>query len=150
MTQPLHTLLQLHNAFHQRLVVAINKMETVNYDETAFRQTKVIFEEYLVAIHWKSPYPVIYLPVSGLEGENLITASSKMEHWKQQPEPLLRCLDRLHVTPKYVGDRSSKPKVSVEAVYTVMVEGQKRICFVGTVEEGIVSVRSRRLVVELI
>ena len=65
------------------LIVAINKMDMVGYDKSAFEKMKRGVSDYLGAIGFDKP--VSYVPVSAYDSENLIKRSRKMNWYKGRP-----------------------------------------------------------------
>jgi len=65
------------------LIVAVNKMDMVNYDKGAFDKIKHSISDYLTAIGFDKP--VSYVPVSAYDSENLVKSSSKMGWYKGRP-----------------------------------------------------------------
>lgn len=78
----------------KQLVVVINKMDLVNYKKEKFMKLKQKIERFLNKIGIK---PVSYVPVSCLEGENIVLKSKKMKWYKA--EPLVKILDKLKNLP---------------------------------------------------
>lgn len=75
-----------------RLVIAINKMDLVDYSESVFgaiRQEFTSFAKKLDVRHIK------FIPVSALKGDNVVTSSERMNWY--QGEPLLRYLEEVYV-----------------------------------------------------
>jgi sulfate adenylyltransferase large subunit len=56
-------------------VIAVNKMDLVDYDQDVFRQIRAEFEPFLHRVGAKDPY---FLPLSALKGDNVVTASKTM------------------------------------------------------------------------
>jgi bifunctional enzyme CysN/CysC/sulfate adenylyltransferase subunit 1 len=74
------------------LVVAINKMDLVDWNEERFLEIKNQFEEFLPRLDIKD---VKFIPVSALKGDNIVTAS---EHTPWYPGPtLLGHLETVHI-----------------------------------------------------
>lgn len=74
------------------LVVAINKMDLVDWNEERFLEIKNQFEEFLPRLDIKD---VKFIPVSALNGDNIVTAS---EHTPWYPGPtLLGHLETVHI-----------------------------------------------------
>jgi bifunctional enzyme CysN/CysC/sulfate adenylyltransferase subunit 1 len=74
------------------LVVAINKMDLVDWSEERFLEIKDQFEEFLPRLDIKD---VKFIPVSALNGDNIVTAS---EHTPWYPGPtLLGHLETVHI-----------------------------------------------------
>ena len=82
----------------REIIVAVNKMDLVAYEEGVFERIKTDFQE----LNAKSTYTeqkVTYIPVSALEGENVAKKSSKMP-WYNGPD-LLGYLDSLEAAGLY-------------------------------------------------
>ena len=75
------------------LIVAINKMDLVNYAEDVFSR---IVEEYENYSQKLDIHDIVYIPVSALKGDN-VTAKSKKMPW-YDGTTLLHCLENIHVT----------------------------------------------------
>jgi bifunctional enzyme CysN/CysC/sulfate adenylyltransferase subunit 1 len=74
------------------LVVAINKMDLVDWNEERFLEIKNQFEEFLPRLDIKD---VKFIPVSALKGDNIVTHS---EHTPWYPGPtLLGHLETVHI-----------------------------------------------------
>ena len=83
------------------VVVAINKMDMVDYDEVVF---DAIVEQYkALAIELKLK-DVYYIPMSALKGDNIITASAEFPWFKG--EALLPYLESLEVSHGYTDSPS--------------------------------------------
>ena len=81
----------------KHVVVAVNKMDLVDYDEAAFRKVRREFTDFAARL---SIPDVAFVPMSALAGEN-ITESSNAMPW-YGGVPLLRHLEEVHVA----GDRN--------------------------------------------
>src|SRR5712691_942279 len=56
-------------------IIAVNKMDLVNYDEDVFRSIRAEFEPFLHRVGAKDPY---FLPLSALKGDNVVDPSTHM------------------------------------------------------------------------
>jgi sulfate adenylyltransferase large subunit len=56
-------------------VIAVNKMDLVNYSEDVFRQIRSEFEPFLHQVGARDPY---FLPLSALKGDNVVEPSTNM------------------------------------------------------------------------
>jgi bifunctional enzyme CysN/CysC len=74
------------------VVVCVNKMDLVDYDEQVFEQIRAEFTEF--ASRLRVP-DLTFIPVSALAGDNVVTRSEKMPWF--DGSPLLSHLERLHV-----------------------------------------------------
>ncbi|MFD2028119.1 sulfate adenylyltransferase subunit CysN [Promicromonospora aerolata] len=74
------------------VVVCVNKMDLVDYDEQVFEQIRTEFTEF--ASRLRVP-DLTFIPVSALAGDNVVTRSENMQWF--DGSPLLSHLERLHV-----------------------------------------------------
>ncbi len=74
------------------LVVAVNKMDLVNWSEERFREIRDEFESFLPRLDIKD---VKFIPISALNGDNVVSASLKTP-WYQGPT-LLGHLETVHI-----------------------------------------------------
>jgi sulfate adenylyltransferase large subunit len=65
-------------------VIAVNKMDLVDYNEDVFREIRAEFEPFLHKVGAKDPY---FLPLSALKGDNVVDPSRKMP-WFNGPSLL--------------------------------------------------------------
>ncbi len=77
----------------RRFVIAVNKMDLVNYDENVFASIRAEFLEWNRA-HGRSFY---FLPVSALKGDNVVARSRNMP-WFEGPS-LLEYLETVEIEP---------------------------------------------------
>lgn len=75
------------------LIVAVNKMDLVDYAEDVFSR---IVEEYENFSQKLDIHDIVYIPVSALKGDNVVTKSKKMPWY--DGTPLLHYLENIHVT----------------------------------------------------
>jgi bifunctional enzyme CysN/CysC len=75
------------------LIVAVNKMDLVDYAEDVFSR---IIEEYENFSQKLDIHDIVYIPVSALKGDNVVTKSKKMPWY--DGTPLLHYLENIHVT----------------------------------------------------
>lgn len=84
------TILKLLGLKH--VLVVINKMDLVSYQQTKFEQVKEQILDYLASL---SITPAQIIPISAFEGDNVVHSSSKMR-WYNGPT-LLRALDAIEL-----------------------------------------------------
>ncbi len=77
----------------QHVVVAVNKMDLVDYDEEPFEKIKESFEDF--ASRLENLVEVTFIPISALKGDNVVDKSDKMP-WYQGP-PLLYHLETVYI-----------------------------------------------------
>ncbi len=74
------------------LVVCVNKMDLVDYDESAFERVKAQFREFAMKLDVSD---LTFIPVSALRGDNVVTRSENMPWY--QGSPLLHHLEEVHI-----------------------------------------------------
>lgn len=81
-----------------QLVVAMNKMEMVKFSEQRWTEIVEILRPFLKKIGYNKEEDIHFVPISGLNGENLITRSQNpdLTSW-YKGECLVEILDRLRV-----------------------------------------------------
>ncbi len=77
------------------LVVAVNKMDLVGYSRERFEELEADFEEFARKLVARAGPDVTYIPISALEGDNVVERSQRME-WYDGP-PLLELLEEVEV-----------------------------------------------------
>jgi sulfate adenylyltransferase large subunit len=97
----------------QHVLVAVNKMDLVDYDESVFRAIERDFTAVLdeIAADTGNPVDAIFVPVSALAGDNIVHASKTMP-WYQGPS-LLGLLERL---PSSIDTRNAPFRFPVQRV----------------------------------
>ena len=95
----------------KHVIVAVNKMDLVDYDEEVFNKIKKEFE----ALNAKSTYEeqhITYIPVSALQGENVATPSTEAMPWYNGPT----ILSYLEVLPTHEAEDSGAVRFPVQTV----------------------------------
>jgi sulfate adenylyltransferase subunit 1 len=77
----------------EHVVVAINKMDLVNFSEEVFEEIKASYETLADELGMKNRY---YIPLSALDGDNVVDKSSKTPWY--EGKPLLELLDTMDIT----------------------------------------------------
>ncbi|NMM64154.1 GTP-binding protein [Clostridium sp. P21] len=116
----------------KNVVVLINKMDLVNYDEKIFESITKEYTEFLNKIDVE---PKCFIPVSGFFGENIVGLSDKMPWYKGQS--VLQVLDSFE-KEKLPDDKPFR--MPVQAVYKFTRDGDNRRIVAGTIETGRVKV----------
>ena len=115
-----------------QLVVAMNKMDTVNYDEKRFNEVKEEVTKLFKGIGYKVE-EIPFVPVSAYVGDNVVKKSDKMS-WYKGPT-LFEALD---ATIKEPEKPINKPlRVPIQDVYTITGVGTVPV---GRVETGVMKV----------
>ncbi len=114
-----------------QLIVAINKMDAVNYDEAKFKEVKQQVENLLKTVGY-DPSKILFIPVSAYMGDNVVKKSENMP-WYNGPT-LYEALDTFEEPPKPV----DKPlRIPIQDVYSITGVG---VVPVGRVETGVLRV----------
>jgi bifunctional enzyme CysN/CysC len=74
------------------VVVCVNKMDLVDYDEAVFEQIVEEFDSFAARLEMSD---VTFIPISALHGDNVVDRSEKMP-WYEGP-PLLYHLEHVHI-----------------------------------------------------
>jgi len=77
----------------EHVVVAINKMDLVDFSEEVYQDISQSYEELAKELNIKNTY---YIPVSALDGDNVVESSEKTPWYTGQP--LLGLLDTMNIT----------------------------------------------------
>ena len=112
----------------KQLVIAINKMDEVNYEEAKFNEVKDQMSKLLTGIGYKLDN-VKFVPISAWEGENIAKATGKMSWYKG--ETLVASLDNLSA-PALPTDKPLR--LPIQDVYSIKGVG---VVPVGRVETGV-------------
>ncbi len=115
----------------KQMIVAINKMDTVNYDEGAYKKVKEELEKLLKGIGYDMS-KVQFVPISALEGENVTKKTEKMS-WYNGPT-LLEAINNFEEPEK---PTDLPLRVPIQDVYSITGIGTVPV---GRVETGIMKV----------
>ena len=116
----------------RQLVVAVNKMDLVDYDQARFA---AIHEEYAAFLREIEVQPRAFIPVSGRHGDNLASPSPRTPWY--DGAPLLQRMDALDSA----GPATSQAlRLPVQDVYKFPVRGDDARIIAGTVASGSVRV----------
>lgn len=114
-----------------QLIVAVNKMDVVNYDQKRYEQIKNELSKLLKLLGY-DPSKIPFIPVSAIKGDNIKDRSPNTP-WYNGPT-LLEALDMLEPPPRPV----DKPfRMPIQDVFTITGVGT---VVVGRVETGVVKV----------
>lgn len=115
-----------------QLVVVINKMDKVNYEQPTYEKIKENLVKLLSGIGYKNPEDFVYVPASAFEGENVAEPSGEMG-WYDGPV-FLEALDIFEVPEKPI----DKPlRIPVQDVYSITGVGTVPV---GRVETGVIEI----------
>ncbi len=113
----------------KHLVVAINKMDLVNFSEASFNQISADFAE---TISHLAELNIDYVPVSALTGDNVVNRSTQMNWY--QGETLLRLLEQIDTDQ---GKASKDARLPVQYVLRPDLNFRG---FAGTISSGVIRV----------
>jgi bifunctional enzyme CysN/CysC len=117
----------------KQIIICVNKMDLVNYDEAHFKKIEKEYREFLSTI--TSVSPKAFIPISAVNGENLTVKSAKTPWYKGTT--LLEALDTFEKEPP----KNNQPlRFPIQAVYKFVSEGDDRRIFSGRIEAGTVNV----------
>jgi bifunctional enzyme CysN/CysC len=116
----------------RQLAVVVNKMDLVEYSESAFN---AIVENYTAFLKEIGVEARFIIPASGRFGDNIAQAGERMA-WYTGPT-VLEALDRFEKEPPALDQPLRLP---VQDVYKFTKAGDKRRLVVGTVDSGTVSI----------
>ena len=74
------------------MVICVNKMDLVDYDQERFEEIRKDFDEFATRLKVRD---ITYIPMSALKGDNVVKASDRMP-WYDGP-PLLYFLETVHI-----------------------------------------------------
>ncbi|MCL2459961.1 MAG: translation elongation factor EF-1 subunit alpha [Euryarchaeota archaeon] len=112
----------------QQIIVAINKMDAVKYDEAKFNEIKTNMGNLLKMVG-TDPEKVPFIPISSMEGDNIKENSANIPWYKGKP--LITLLDDLTV-PSKPTDKSLR--IPIQDAYSISGIGTVPV---GRVETGV-------------
>jgi elongation factor 1-alpha len=133
----------------KQLIIGINKMDsdTAGYKEERYTEVKNEMARMLISVGWPKGFvekSVVFLPMSGWIGDNLVEKSTNMTWWKGVDIPLksggsvhvdtlLDALDKMVTIPKR--DPTLPLRIPVSGIHSIKGVG---IVVTGRVEQGTV------------
>jgi elongation factor 1-alpha len=112
-----------------QIVVAINKMDNANYDEKKFNEVVETVKKLLSSVGFRVN-EIPFVPVSGLQGDNIFKKSDKMPWYKGGT--LVETMDATIKPPELPTDKPLR--IPIQDVYTITGVGTVPV---GRVETGI-------------
>ncbi len=113
----------------KNIVVVINKIDIINYDEGRFKFLK---EEYNNFLSKLNILPYSYIPVCARDGDNIVFKSEKMKWYNGQT--LLEVIDSFE---KEIVDEKKPFRMPVQDIYKFTAHDDDRRIIAGTVESGV-------------
>jgi len=116
----------------RQIVVLVNKMDLVDYSEETFDAIETEYRAFLSEIKVE---PKAFIPVSGMQGDNIASLSERIPWYKGQT--VLETLDDF----KKEEDRLDKPfRMPVQGIYKFTKYGDSRRVVAGTIDTGVLNV----------
>ena len=115
----------------KQMIVAINKMDTVNFDEAAYKKTKDEVEKLLKGIGYDTS-KISFIPISALTGDNVKQKSDKMP-WYSGPT-IVEAINNLNPPESLT---NFPLRVPIQDVYSITGIGTVPV---GRVETGVLKV----------
>ncbi len=114
-----------------QIIAAVNKMDSVNYDQKKYEESKAQLEKLFQVVGYKSD-DIIYLPMSGLKGDNVLNRGDNLGWW--DGPTLAQAIDMLKVPEKPI---NLPLRLPVQDVYSITGIGTVPV---GRVETGVMKV----------
>jgi bifunctional enzyme CysN/CysC/sulfate adenylyltransferase subunit 1 len=111
-----------------QVLVAVNKLDALNYDEQAFRKIKNGYARYLETLNVR---PLAFIPISAREGKNITRRASETPWY--EGKTILEALDSFHNLPS---NEESFFAMPVQDVYRFSGENDERRIYAGTIVSG--------------
>lgn len=112
----------------KQMCVLVNKMDLVNYDQRVYKSVVRKYSRFLRNINMHN---VSFIPVSGMEGDNIASLSDNMPWWKG--DTVLTLIDKFKIEPP----PTSQPfRLPVQDVYKFTAMGDSRRIIAGTITTG--------------
>ncbi|MEX2683958.1 MAG: translation elongation factor EF-1 subunit alpha [Candidatus Sigynarchaeota archaeon] len=120
-----------------QIVVAVNKMDVVEWKQDRYEEIKKELSNLLKKVGYKTE-TIDFVPVSGLQGDNLKEPSKNMP-WYKGPT-LLGAIDKFQVPPK----EDSKPlRLPIQDCYSIKGAGTVPV---GRIETGVLRVNDKIII----
>lgn len=82
----------------KNIIVAINKMDLVDFSQEVFESIKNDYEKVIPNLSYSEDINITYIPISALDGDNIVNNSSKCDWYKGKP--LMEILDTVKIHRK--------------------------------------------------
>lgn len=82
----------------KNIIVAINKMDLVNFSEERFEEIKKEYQKVIPHLAHARDLDFTYIPISALDGDNIVSNSDKCDWYKEKP--LMELLDTIVINKK--------------------------------------------------
>lgn len=115
------------------VVVLVNKMDLVDYDEERFNSICAEYTEFLTQI---SVEPISFVPISAFQGINLVGASKEQTPWYKG----ISVLEQLDALESHSDLEGLPFRFPVQDIYKFTESGDQRRIFAGSVATGTIKV----------
>lgn len=112
----------------RQVCVLVNKMDLVKYDRKTFDEIKAEYEDFLEKINI---HPISFIPVSGMEGDNIANFSNRMPWYSGLT--VLEQMDAFKAIPE---PEDMPLRMPVQGVYKFTESNDSRRIVAGTVDAG--------------
>lgn len=116
----------------RQIVVAVNKMDRVGYDQATFESIREAYTAFLAQIDVR---PAAFIPISALSGDNIVERSDSMPWY--EGDSILGAIDRFRQAP---APEDRPLRMPVQDVYRFNREGDERRIIAGRITAGRVKV----------
>ncbi|MBW2973731.1 translation elongation factor EF-1 subunit alpha [Candidatus Woesearchaeota archaeon] len=121
-----------------QMIIAVNKLDTVNYDEAKFEAIKKDVSALLKTVGYKEDQ-VQFVPMSAYHGDNVVKKSDKMSWWKGPT--LMEALDNLNLPEK---PTNLPLRLPIQDLYNIKGIGTVPV---GKIETGVMKVGDKIIIV---
>lgn len=118
----------------RHIVVAVNKMDAVDYAQQRFAEIKQVYLNFSSRLHMNSLH---FIPISALKGDNIVAPSANMPWY--QGATLMHLLENMHIAPEQEHSHFRFPVQSVNR------SGSEFRGYTGTVASGEIKIGDRIL-----
>lgn len=112
----------------RQVAVLVNKMDLVGYDRAVFESIR---EEFLTFLNQIGITPTAFIPVSGMQGDNIVTPSANMPWYTG-----LTMLAQMDAFTPLPSPENQSFRMPVQGVYKFTENNDARRIIAGTVESG--------------
>lgn len=116
----------------KQVVVLVNKMDLIDYDQSKYEQ---IVEEYSAFLSEIGVEADSFVPVSGFRGDNIAAASSEMSWYTGRT-----VLEKLDLLDNKKGSENQAFRMPVQGIYKFTAGGDYRRIVAGTIDSGKIKV----------
>ena len=118
----------------KKIILAVNKMDLVDYDQDIFNSISISFKKLLKKLNWSVSFNAI--PISALNGDNIIYKSKKTNWY--HGESLIESLEKNYPIKK------QKNSLRIPIQYVMRWDGDKsnpQRAYAGRVDSGILNIK---------